>query len=264
MKLSMFQPARTLLVSALLLALPMAASAQQDNTSGRSVSAQVVTPRAQAVLDRMTNYLRSLQTFSISADATRDEVLSEGYKLQHSEHSMLTVQRPNKLRAEISGDLRNRSIVYDGAKLTLYSPDDAAYVRVGATETLAELIGFLLDAGVEMPMIDVLYQGAAGSLTDAVHGGAVAGSVEIDGVMCDHLVFRQSNVDWQIWVQQGEQALPRKIVITTRYEVGDPQFQVNMKWNTQAKTTASTFAFNAPAGAIESPLVDSKSADAQP
>ena len=50
----------------------MAASAQQDNTSGGSVSAQVVTPRAQAVLDRMTNYLRSLQTFSITADATRD------------------------------------------------------------------------------------------------------------------------------------------------------------------------------------------------
>ena len=213
------------------------------------------TPRAQAVLDRMTNYLRSLQAFSISADSSRDEVLAEGYKLQHNEHSELTVQRPNKLRAELQGDLRTRTIVYDGEKLSMYSPDDAAYVRVATVSNLADLIGSLLDAGVEMPMIDVLYQGAVGNLTQNVSGGAVVGESVIDGVACDHLAFRQSNVDWQLWVQKGEQALPRKIVITTRFEVGDPQYQVTMHWNLKPKVSDATFKFTAPANASEVSLM---------
>ena len=212
-------------------------------------------PRAQAVLDRMTNYLRSLQAFSISADSSRDEVLAEGYKLQHNEHSELTVQRPNKLRAELQGDLRTRTIVYDGEKLSMYSPDDAAYVRVATVSNLADLIGSLLDAGVEMPMIDVLYQGAVGNLTQNVSGGAVVGESVIDGVACDHLAFRQSNVDWQLWVQKGEQALPRKIVITTRFEVGDPQYQVTMHWNLKPKVSDATFKFTAPANASEVSLM---------
>jgi hypothetical protein len=43
-------------------------------------------------------------------------------------------------------------------------------------------------------------------------------------VLCDHLAFRQLDTDWQLWVEKGSRPLPRKIVITTRYEVGDPQF----------------------------------------
>ncbi|HSX64026.1 MAG TPA: DUF2092 domain-containing protein, partial [Pseudoxanthomonas sp.] len=71
---------------------------------------------ARAVLDRMTRYLRGLQTFSIDTQASRDEVVALGYKLQNNERSVIIVQRPNKLRADISGDIRNRTIVYDGTR----------------------------------------------------------------------------------------------------------------------------------------------------
>ena len=106
----------------------------------------------------MTSYLRGLQTFSIDTQASRDEVVAMGYKLQHNERSTLVVQRPDKLRADITGDIRNRTIVYSDARLSMYSPDDAAYVQTSAPATLADLIGTLLDVGVEMPGIDVLYQ----------------------------------------------------------------------------------------------------------
>ena len=253
---------RSLLLTAILLTLSAPLAAQEGAVAAPSgateaVPAQVVSPQAQAVLDRMTAYLRGLQTFAIDARSTRDEVVAYGYKLQNNEHSDLVVQRPNKLRADISGDIRNRSIVYDGAKLAMYSPDDAAYVRVGAPDSLEKLIGGLLDAGVEMPMIDVLYQGATGTLTEAVHGGVLVGDSTIDGTACDHLAFRQANVDWQLWVQKGDQPLPRKIVITTRYEVGDPQYQVIMNWNLKPKIDKSTFVFTAPEGTTEVPFSDS-------
>ncbi len=113
-------------------------------------------PDAQAVLNRMTASLGALQTFSITSDSTRDEVMALGYKLQNNEHAVLTVRRPDKLRVDLSGDMRDRTFVYDGARLAMYSPDDAAFTRIEAPGTLKELIGGMLDAGIEMPLIDVL------------------------------------------------------------------------------------------------------------
>lgn len=196
-----FLPVVVLALSA-PLAAQEAATPAAESVEGTAVSAQAVSPEAQAVLDRMTSYLRGLQTFSIDAQASRDEVVALGYKLQHNERSSLVVQRPDKLRAEITGDIRNRTIVYSDATLTMYSADDAAYVRTSAPATLAGLIGTLLDAGVEMPAIDVLYQSMAGTLTQDVRGGIWVGETMIDGIATDHLAFRQPNVDWQLWVNR--------------------------------------------------------------
>ena len=246
---------RTVLASALLIALAAPLAAEEAATGTQAeVPAQVVSPEAQAVIDGMTAYLRTQKTFSIDSRSTRDEVVAFGYKVQHNEHSTLTVKLPDKLRAEIAGDLRDRTIVYDGAKLVLYSPDDDVYVRTNAPDSVKKLVGGLLDAGVEMPAIDVLYQAAQGTLTEGVRGGVLVGDSNIDGVDCDHLVFRQASIDWQLWVEKGAKPLPRKILITTRYAVGDPQFQAILHWNLQPKIDASTFAFTAPKDAREIPF----------
>ena len=241
------------LLSALFLALTAPLAAEEAATSAKT-EVQVISPDAQAVVDRMTAYLRTVKTYSVDAHSTRDEVVAFGYKLQHNEHAMVTVQLPNKLRAEISGDLRDRTIVYDGAKIVVYSPDADVYARSSAPDSVNKLIGNLLDAGVEMPMVDVLSQTAEGTLTEGVRGGVLVGDSEIDGFDCDHLAFRQPTLDWQLWVEKGDKALPRKIVITTRYEVGDPQYQVILRWNLNPKIDASTFTFTPPKEAKEIPF----------
>jgi hypothetical protein len=237
---------------ALAMSVPLAAQETAPATASADASASPapgISPEAQAVLDRMTAHLQSLKSFSIETDASRDEVVAYGYKLQNNEHSFITVQRPNKLRAEVSGDIRNRTFVYDSGKLTMYSPDDAVYVLVDAPDTIGGMIGNLLDAGVEMPLIDVLYQATAGTLTEGARSGILVGTSKIDGAACDQLAFRQANVDWQLWVEQGDRPLPRKVVITTRFEVGDPQYQATLHWNLKPKIHSATFVFAPPKGA---------------
>jgi hypothetical protein len=215
---------------------------------------QDISADAQAVIDRMTATLQGLDKFSIRAQASRDELLPYGYKLQNNESAELTVDRPNHLRSEIRGDIRDRTIVFNNGELTMYSGDDNAFVRVTTPPTLDRLLGGLLDAGIELPLIDVLYQATAGTLTEGVRSGVLIGSSTIGGVACYQLAFRQANIDWQIWVQKGDMALPRKILITTRYEVGDPQFQVVLDWNLKPTISARTFRFDPPEGALEIPL----------
>ena len=238
---------RSLLMTALLLGLSMPAFAQEAAPAAAAPPGQYISPEAKAVLDRMNAYMKGLQAYTIQAHGTRDEVIAHGYKLQNNEAAALSVQRPNKMRAEVRGDIRDRDFVYDGKTITINSPDDNAYATAPATDKLGVLIEDLLQSdSVELPLVDVLYQATAGTLTENVQNGLLVGDSIVEGVICDHLAFRQADTDWQLWVEKGDRPLPRKIVITTRYEVGDPQFSAVMTWNTQPKFDKDSFTFEAP------------------
>ena len=255
-----------LLVSGALLAVMAPVSAQdattsQDTTTTDATAATtvfnpggVITPEAQAVLDRMQAQFNTMKRFQLSADITRDELLTFGYKLQHNEAARMWVDAPKHLRLEVNGDIKNRTYVYDGSQLTLAAPDMNVYATTPAPDTLRELVRILLDNGVEMPLIDMLYQGNDGNLTDDVRVGIVVGDSTVEGVPTDHLAFRQPTVDWQLWVQKGAQALPRKLVITTRYAVGDPQYQAILHWDLTSPVDPKAFEYVPPSGATKIPF----------
>ncbi len=60
--------------------------------------------KADQVLRQMTDYLKSLEQFSIRAENTIEEVLSTGLKLQFTHTVNIYVRRPDRLRANGSGD----------------------------------------------------------------------------------------------------------------------------------------------------------------
>jgi hypothetical protein len=57
-------------------------------------------------------------------------------------------------------------------------------------------------------------------------------------------------VDFQVWVADGEQPLPQRVVITYRKSPGQPQFRAQFSdWNLAPAIGESTFAAAVPAGA---------------
>lgn len=243
------------LVIALAAAGPAPALAQEAPKGDDVVLREpdpVVTAEARAVLDRMKAYMNSLQAFSVTAQASRDVLLPYGYKLQSNESAKMTVQRPNRMRVDVEGDIKQRSYYYDGTTLTMFAPDAKVYAQTPAPGTVGEVVNGLLNAGVEMPLIDVLRQAFEGTLTEGVRYGLRVGDSTINGVVTDHLAFRQSTIDWQLWVAKNGQ--PRKLLITTRYETGDPQYQVFLDWNSSPKVDAKSFTFTAPDGVRKIPF----------
>lgn len=45
---------------------------------------------------------------------------------------------------------------------------------------------------------------------------------------CRHLAFRHPKVDRQVWIEEGERALPRRVVINYKDEPGQPQFAASL------------------------------------
>jgi len=74
----------------------------------------------------------------------------------------------------------------------------------------------------------------------------------VDGIECEHLAFRNEDTDWQLWVEVGDNPIPRKFVITSKSVAAAPQYTLVIKdWKTDVQADAATFTFKPPAGATE-------------
>jgi hypothetical protein len=60
-------------------------------------------------------------------------------------------------------------------------------------------------------------------------------------------VFIQDDIDWQIWIEDSQTPLPRKLVITSKWLAGAPQFTALMSyWKTSARLPQDLFIFTPP------------------
>lgn len=207
-----------------------------------------VSPRAAELLKASTDFLAGQQQFSLDTESSIEVVLASGQKIQFDHTARVSVERPNKLRAERTGDLVDQVFYYDGESLTLHNPVGNYYAKIAAPGTLEEMLDFAREKlDIVAPASDLLYRNAYDILMQDVTSGFVVGKGVVDGARCDHLAFRAPHVDWQIWIEEGDRPLVRKLVITTRDKLNAPQYTVVAKnWNLEPKFSAATFRFTPP------------------
>ncbi len=209
--------------------------------------ASEVEPEAIQVLRRATDYLAGLKRFRAEVDMSI-EFIMDGQKLQYGHRTSVAVQRPDKIRAERVGDLVNQVFYYDGTSLTIDLPDQKYYATVAAPPTIEETLDFALEKlNLIAPASDLLYVNVFERLTEGLTSAFVVGPASVAGVACDHLAFQNAEVDWQIWIEQGQVPLVRKYVITSKKMPQSPQFMVVIsKWDTAPEFADAAFGFVPP------------------
>ncbi len=210
-----------------------------------------IDPQAEKLLRRMSDYLASRQQFTAKAESTLEVVLTSGQKIQFDSPATLEVSRPNKLRAHRKGDIANQEFFYDGKTLTLYNPSENVYATTAAPPTIDETLDFAREKlDIIAPASELLYKNAAEKMLKESSSGFVVGPSVVGGVKCTHLAFRGSEVDWQIWIEDGDKPLPRKFILTSKKVAGEPQFTVLIRsWDVTPKLTNQEFSFTPPKGA---------------
>jgi hypothetical protein len=216
----------------------------------KAAPATEIDPKAIDALKAMGAELRKLKAFELRSETTIDEVLDNGQKVQFGGTVDFRVRRPNGLRAEIVSDRRHRVFYFNGKTLTQYGPTNGYYASIAAPPTISELLQVLDEKyGVELPLADLFLWGTDKDGLNDITSAIYIGSSRIGGVDCDHYVFRQADVDWQIWIERGKIPLPRKLVITTTSEPAQPQYVAVLKWDLASKLDDKTFTFVPPKGA---------------
>ena len=209
-----------------------------------------VTQKANKILFQASDYLKQAKTFKFKAAIMRDIMLDDDIQVQFGGVSNVTVQRPNKLRAIFNGDERSRQSYFDGETLTLYSVSRQSYVQKKIPGTIGDAIDFVFEKfGFSIPLADLVYPDPYSILIENVDKGFWIGKHKVGDVLCDHLVFQQDMIDWQVWIEADATPLIRKIIITYKMEEGHPKYVALLSdWKINPTVTDADFKFIPPVG----------------
>jgi hypothetical protein len=248
-----------LLTGALVMATCTAVLAPRTGHAQTAPTPPVIDTDAMDRLKEMGEYLRELKQFQITAAFTNDEVLTDGQKVQFTKTADLIADRPGRFRMTVNSDREERLFVYDGKAFTMWAPRTKYYTTIAAPPTIMELIDKLEDShAIELPLVDLFRWGTEASKVAAITAAKNIGPETCGGASCQHYAFRQNGLDWEVWIQNGEFPLPRRLVITTLTDDAKPQHTAEYTWNLAPSYNDAAFAFEAPKDAKKIPLTEVK------
>lgn len=194
---------------------------------------------AKAILKKMSDYLAAQSALSFDFDAYLGVVTDDGQSLELTSSGSLLLQRPDKFKATRAGGFVHLETIFDGKTFTVFGKDANVYTQIEVPGTLDNLMNHLI-AKYDMPMLggDFLMSNPYQMLMADVVDIKDLGSGVINGVECDYLAFRAKQVDWQIWIAQGEAPYPCRYVITSTQISGEPQYSIQLRNWSAGKTVA--------------------------
>jgi hypothetical protein len=212
---------------------------------------RVLDPRADEVLRAMAAVLTSSKAFAFEAEERFDEIPSGQPRTLLTNVRRVGVQRPNKLVADAEGDTLSRSVWFDGQTFSVFDRAHNVYAGIPMPGSIDTALNTLADTyGVDVPLADLLYSDPYTVLTENVTYSRYLGIHLAAGVLCHHLVFSQPTIEWQIWIDAGEQPLIRQLAISYVREPGEPQYVATLRaWRLLPALPDGLFHFEPPEGA---------------
>jgi hypothetical protein len=237
----------TVLLAPLTVCLLGCASAGDAPT----VTPRLIDARADEQLQRMSTSLAALPAFSFDAEVRYDDYLIDTQKIQLGRRVSMNVQRPNRVRAIVEGDIRRLRYGFDGTRAVVLDEDRNQYSEAPAPETIdAALTDMAERHGFVLPLAELIASDPYAWMMGSVESATYVGVHPIDGRPCHHLAFEQPTLDWQIWIDTADIAVPRRLLISYKQMPNCPQYEVAFRhWTTAATFGDADFAIAIPADA---------------
>jgi len=259
------------LLSAIVLALSVQGCAHQEkkpvNPPVQPVAKAALQPTAQPVnpapppkpvieqyamdrLKQMSETLTSAKAFTYRSNNFMEvQAAATGQFLTFFVDTEVALQRPDKLRVNVFGDVPGFQLYFDGAKFSAFDPQKNVYSVSGPFSTIDEMLGFVTTrAHINFPSADFMYSNPYAMMTKNLTHAIVVGPSMVNGVPCEHFAYMEPGLNWEIWIENGKKALPLRLAMTYKQVPNFPRFMIEYKdWNLNPKLKADLFVFKAPA-----------------
>jgi hypothetical protein len=214
------------------------------------MAVSAINPEADQLLRAACARLAAAKAFTCKAEVWEDAVVL-GHKVTTTKTMVAQVRRPDRVQLEIRSPKHSRGFWYDGQFLTLLDRVHNLFGSVAVPNTIDKLLDAASDKfGIILPLEDLLVNDPYASAMEGIKGGAYFGKVNVLGTPCQHIAFSTDTVDWQLWIQDGPNPLPRKLVITYKQEDTAPQVTALFSdWKLKRGIPDKTFEFTPAKGA---------------
>jgi hypothetical protein len=219
-------------------------------------TANPVDPRALESLQRMSHTLARAKELTFRSRSVLEVPCSTGQFLTLVSEADVALQRPDKLRARLRGEAPAFDFYFDGKTVLAFAPGTMVYSKTTAPATIDAMLPELEDeTGIRFVTAPLLLSNPFAALTRKLSSAIVVGPSRVHGVACTHLAFRSPGVNWEIWVETGPEALPRRLAVTFTDRPNFPRTLVEFpKWNLHPWLRAADFNFLPPVQAREIPF----------
>jgi hypothetical protein len=216
-----------------------------------AAAAPAFDPDSDRILRAMSDFIAATPAFTVRTESSLEVVTRDGEKLQFLTPVSASVRRPDRLFSKRDGDLVDQRFYYDGKSLTLFNPAQNVFATVPAPPTLDAAMEYARkELDIVAPAGDLIGTDAYAALTEDMFESRYLGLSTVAGQRCHHLAFRGNEVDFQIWVEEGQRPLPWRFVITSKKVAGAPQFATQIvAWDLKPRLRDKDFEFKAPEGA---------------
>jgi hypothetical protein len=191
-----------------IAALAAACGAREPKTDAERLA------RGREIVERMSEKLAAAKAFRVTTVETRQEAGRGGAIRKVTLTRETSVRRPDRLYSRVTGDRRNETW-YDGVGITLVLHEAKVFGQGRAPETLDKALDAIDERyGISAPFSDYAYSSPAKALlTSATTGGWVKREAD-EGVETDHLSFKDTGVQFDLWIPTAGDPLPRRASTT--------------------------------------------------
>lgn len=202
-------------------------------------------------LKQMSDNLISAKSFTYRSNSFIELQADTGQFLTFFVDADVALQRPNKLRVNVSGDVSSFQLYFDGAKVTAFDPQKNLYAVSGPLTTMNDMLDFVMNkARMNFPAADFMYSNPYAEMTKNLTHAIVVGPSMVNGVPCEHFAYMEPGINWEIWIGTGKNALPLRLAMTYKQIPNFPRFLVEFSdWKLNSKLKADTFVFKIPPNA---------------
>lgn len=206
---------------------------------------------ARELIAKMSQFVSQQQRLSFSYDSSLEVVTTDEQKLSLTSSGSIAIDRPHRIRAMRQGGFSTVEFHFDGNVFAALDVLQNIYVKKEFTGTIDEVIEVLRNTyGHPIPGADLLSSDIEAHLMEYVTDVKDLGSGIVRGVECDHFAFRTPDLDWQIWIAQGDEPYPCRYMITTNTGPMAPSYTFDL-FDWSAEATEDALEFRLPAGARE-------------
>lgn len=215
----------------------------------KNVTVKMSHPVASAILMDAYRYLGSLDKFSFDAVTSNDDVYRDIMLVSYHHKVEVSLQRPDKLRVHVVGDLKNRTTYLMNDTFTMIDNGQNFYGQVEVPKTIDSALDHLFENfNIKSPLANLLYTDLDKRLPPDSRGHYF-GITQIDGKPSHHIGFTNDTQELQVWIEKGQTPLIKKFVIIDKSTVFTPRSATFIRWDLHPRFDENYFLFKAPDGA---------------
>lgn len=160
------------------------------------------------------------------------------------------VNRPNQLRFDVKGDIRNRSNYLNNGTYTIYDHDKNMYVHIDTPKDIEKTLDTLFDTlEVKVPLAQLIYTNMGERIK--FDRSKNFGIVDVAGEECHYIAFSDKTKEVHVWVTTSDTPLVKHYMIKDKTSKNNASKSTTLYWKNASSVSSSDFVFSAPKNAQE-------------